>query len=82
MHVSGVDENLPFDDMPDDHRVLVTDNDRLETCRQVAGLVSRGYAGPISYEPFSPALLGMPRQELIALLRTSAEYVHSKITLG
>ena len=55
-------EDLPIDDRLDDHRVLVTGNDRLETCRQASALVTQGYAGPRSFEPFSSALLDMPQQ--------------------
>jgi len=79
VHISGVEEDLPFTEMLDDHRVLVTARDRLETCRQVATLVGRGYKGPISYEPFSASVHALPQQELIELVRESAEYVRSRI---
>jgi len=79
VHISGVEEDLPFTEMLDDHRVLVTEDDRLGTCRQVAALVDRGYTGPISYEPFSTSLQDLPREELIERVRASADYIRSRL---
>lgn len=72
-------EDLPIDDKLDDHRVLVTGNDRLQTCRQASALVTQGYAGPRSFKPFSSALHDMPQQELIESVRASTDYVRSQM---
>ncbi|KAG1648540.1 Diaminopropionate ammonia-lyase [Nymphon striatum] len=40
--------------MEDEHRVLVDSRDRLGNIDQIKALLKGGYAGPISYECFSP----------------------------
>ena len=57
VHVSGVtDPAVGIADMRDAHRVLVDTEDRLDNIGQIAMLLGAGYAGPISFEPFSPAV--------------------------
>ncbi|NGO52076.1 TIM barrel protein [Allomesorhizobium camelthorni] len=57
VHISGVtDKDVQVDDMRDPHRVLVDENDRLDNVGQIRTLLSAGYAGPLSFEPFSPAV--------------------------
>lgn len=55
VHVSGVtDQSVSVSEMRDPHRVLVTAGDRLGNVEQIATLQAAGWAGPISYEAFSP----------------------------
>lgn len=55
VHISGVvDASIAVDDMRDPHRVLVDGSDRLDNIGQIRALRSAGYAGPLSFEPFSP----------------------------
>jgi 2-keto-myo-inositol isomerase len=55
VHVSGVTEpRIPAREMRDEHRVLVDENDRLGNIVQLQDLRGSGYAGPISFEAFSP----------------------------
>lgn len=55
VHVSGVIEPaLVRSDMRDEHRVLVTEQDRLGNVRQLSALRTGGYSGPVSMEAFSP----------------------------
>ncbi|MFW5844409.1 MAG: xylose isomerase, partial [Spirochaetota bacterium] len=77
VHLSGVEENIPFEQMLDDHRILVGPKDRLETGRQVAALVGRGYSGPLAFEPFSPVIRETPPVQLLPQLRASAEFVRA-----
>lgn len=57
VHISGVaDKDVRVDDMRDPHRVLVDEKDRLDNVGQIRALRSAGYAGPLSFEPFSPAV--------------------------
>lgn len=57
VHISGVtDPGLAVEDMRDEHRVLVDDADRLDNLGQIRALAAAGYAGPFSFEPFSPAV--------------------------
>lgn len=54
VHISGVDdETVGIDDMRDPHRVMVTQNDRLDNVGQIRSLLAAGYAGPFSFEPFA-----------------------------
>jgi len=55
VHISGVvDPSLAVDQMEDEHRVLVDQDDRLGNIAQIQALIEAGYNGPISYECFSP----------------------------
>ena len=60
VHISGVeDPAVTVSDMRDGHRVLVGPGDRLGNISQIKALLSQGYAGPFSFEPFSPAVHGL-----------------------
>lgn len=55
VHISAVvDPKLTLAQMEDEHRVLIDAGDRLGNIEQIAALMAAGYAGPISYECFSP----------------------------
>jgi len=55
VHISGVsDPSVSVSEMRDEHRVLVDRNDRLGNIEQIEALAAAGYAGPVSFEPFSP----------------------------
>jgi len=54
IHISGVaDPTLSIDQMEDEHRKLVDDQDRLGNIDQINTLIEMGYTGPISMECFS-----------------------------
>ncbi|MDX3978310.1 TIM barrel protein [Shinella sp.] len=75
VHISGVeDAAVAVSDMRDGHRVLVGPADRLGNISQIKALLAAGYSGPLSFEPFSPAVhdVGDPQAavaESIAFLR-------------
>ncbi len=57
VHVSGVtNADLSPADMRDQHRGLVDRSDRLGNVVQLRSLMSGGYDGPISFEPFAPEI--------------------------
>ncbi|GIL01329.1 MAG: hypothetical protein BroJett030_12280 [Alphaproteobacteria bacterium] len=57
VHVSGVaDRSVTVTGMRDAHRVLVDGEDRIGNVEQIAALIDGGYAGPLSFEPFAPAV--------------------------
>jgi len=63
VHISGVaDPGVAVEDMLDGHRVLVGADDRLDNLGQIRRLLAAGFAGPFSFEPFSPTIqrLGDP----------------------
>lgn len=61
VHVSGVvDQSVTIGQMTDAHRILVDAADRLENVKQISELQALGYAGPVSFEAFSPAVHALP----------------------
>ena len=61
VHVSGVtDAALPFGSIRDEHRVLVTEQDRLGTLAQVRQLRDGAYGGLVSLEPFAVSVYSAP----------------------
>ncbi len=75
IHVSGVDEDVPKNACKDGHRVLATASDRMKSRDQLARMISLGYRGDISIEPFSPAVQSMSTSALAAALKKSIEYL-------
>jgi 2-keto-myo-inositol isomerase len=57
VHISGVDDaRTPPGDLRDSHRVLVGAADVLANARQIDTLLSRGYGGHLSFEPFAESV--------------------------
>ncbi len=71
VHLSGVTASLPLSKCRDEHRVLVTQDDRLESTSQVKILDSRGYRGSLSFEPFAPEVQRLAPSELKKALAES-----------
>ncbi len=69
VHISGVtDQTVTVAQMSDAHRVLVDRADRLGNIEQLAALAALGWAGPVSFEAFAPAVhdSANPRADLVA----------------
>jgi 2-keto-myo-inositol isomerase len=61
VHISGVaDPAVAADRMRDPHRVLVDVKDRLDNVGQIRDLLSGGYEGPLSFEPFADSVSTSP----------------------
>lgn len=78
VHISGVDDqSVSISDMRDPHRILVDAGDRLDNVGQIRALMAGGYAGPLSFEPFSPAVHGLadPADALAA----SIDFIQSRV---
>jgi 2-keto-myo-inositol isomerase len=61
VHISGVsDPRVAVTDMVDTHRVLIDKTDRLENVAQIRALISAGYTGPFSFEPFAGEVHALP----------------------
>ena len=56
VHLSGVDDTRPREQLTDAERIMLTPQDRLGTCEQVKALEARGYQGIYAFEPFAPEL--------------------------
>ncbi|NKC07151.1 TIM barrel protein [Klebsiella variicola] len=56
VHLSGVEDTRPREQLTDAERIMLTPQDRLGTCEQVKALEARGYQGVYAFEPFAPEL--------------------------
>lgn len=56
VHLSGVEDARPRENLTDDERIMLTEKDRLQTCEQIKHLEARGYQGVYAFEPFAPEL--------------------------
>ncbi|MDX7951577.1 TIM barrel protein [Lichenihabitans sp. Uapishka_5] len=78
VHISGVvDGTVARDAMQDAHRVLVTAGDRLDTLGQIRALVSGGYVGPLSFEPFADSV--SDAADIRGLLETSIAVIRDAL---
>lgn len=71
VHISGVEADLPPERCRDEHRLLVTDGDRVENIDQITILERRGYRGYYSFEPFSPEVQALSRADLEEAVKES-----------
>ena len=67
---------MPINEYRDNHRVLVTRQDRLQTKEQIELLLKLGYAGNISFEPFSKKVQEMEIESLKSAIDNSIEYIN------
>lgn len=64
VHLSGVDDMRPREDLTDNERIMLTPEDRLQTCEQIKKLETRGYQGIYAFEPFAPELAGWSEDDI------------------
>ena len=76
VHISGVtDASVALAELRDGHRVLVDADDVMDNLGQLRALIAAGYAGAISFEPFSKEVHDMP--DVAGALRASMAYIRS-----
>jgi len=75
VHISGVECNIPVDEYRDNHRVLVSGQDKLQSKEQIELLLKLGYAGDISFEPFSQKVQEMEIEKIKSAIDHSIEYI-------
>ena len=75
VHLSGVECNIPVEKYRDNHRVLITEQDRLQNREQLELLLKLGYAGNISFEPFSQKVQEMEIEKIKSAINHSIEYI-------
>lgn len=71
VHISGLEADLPPEQCRDEHRLLVTEGDRLQNTDQIKILERRGYRGFYSFEPFSPEVQALSRADLEEAVKES-----------
>ncbi len=75
VHISGVECNIPVEEYRDNHRILVIAQDRLQSREQIELLLKLGYAGNISFEPFSQEVQEMEIENIKSAIDQSIEYI-------
>ena len=75
VHISGVECNIPVEEYRDNHRVLVSGQDKLQSKEQIELLLKLGYAGNISFEPFSQKVQEMEIEKIKSAIDHSIEYI-------
>ena len=75
VHVSGVVSHIPSKQYRDDHRILITDGDRLKNREQLELLINLGYKGDISFEPFAKDVQEMEIEALAAAINQSIDFI-------
>lgn len=78
VHISGVVDPTPaVEEMQDRHRILVDRRDRLGNIEQIRDLLSNGYSGPLSFEPFSPEIHALDKP--VEALRLSMDFIQDSL---
>ncbi len=75
VHISGVESFIPIEQYRDDHRILVSAQDRLESKEQIELLLKLGYKGDISFEPFAKEVQKMEIEEIKSAIDKSIDYI-------
>lgn len=79
VHISGIDRtDLGPAELTEPDRGLVSKADRVGNIQQLQTLMSAGYAGYVSIEPFNPTVQQDP--SLASKLRASVDYVRTNMT--
>ncbi len=71
VHLSGVTAAGPIGAFRDPDRVYVDENDRVGNVASLRRIVSAGYTGAASFEPFSPVVHAYSRSVLVQVLNES-----------
>jgi 2-keto-myo-inositol isomerase len=75
VHISGVESVIPTEQYRDNHRILVSVQDRLKSKEQIELLIKLGYNGDISLEPFAKEVQKMEIEEIKSAINKSIGYI-------
>jgi 2-keto-myo-inositol isomerase len=75
VHISGVEDSIPVEQFLDAHRVLIGPQDRMKNKEVIRRLVSAGYLGVFSFEPFGDAVQKLSPDKLAASIEASLKYL-------
>ena len=81
VHISGIsDTRIKNNEMKDDHRELINNNDVLQNVEQIMNLKESGYNGVFSFEPFSKKIQNIdnPHNEVLK----SINYLNNACSLN
>jgi len=77
VHVSGVESDIQTHQYKDDHRILISPDDKLKNSEQIKLLVEQGYDGAISFEPFAKEIQTMEIDTLRSAVDESIKLIIS-----
>lgn len=77
VHISGVHQIPQDTSIRDEHRVLIDENDIMDTSKQIHTLEDEGYKGYYSFEPFAPSVQKMAKTDLRDAINKSLDYLMS-----
>lgn len=75
IHASGVYGGKHLNELNDDDRYLVDDQDILDNKGQILKLYAGGFQGIMSFEPFSPGIQGLPADDVKVKVRASMDFL-------
>lgn len=79
VHVSGVTADGSVSDFRDPDRVYVDADDRVGNVASLKNLVSAGFVGVASFEPFSPSVHGYSRDVMVEVLNKSIAFIRASL---
>ncbi len=79
VHISGVEDNLPKEDITDDNRILIREKDIMGNLKQIKDMFDGGYKGVFSFEPFGPAVQKLSIAELEEGLKESISLIEAAV---
>ncbi|KAB8312443.1 inosose isomerase [Erwinia endophytica] len=71
VHLSGVEDTRPTEQLTDEERIMLSDADVLRSVAQVRRLEKMGYRGIYSFEPFSSVMEGWSATQIEREIRQS-----------
>ncbi|MGP2467621.1 TIM barrel protein [Yersinia sp. 2540 StPb PI] len=77
VHLSGVEENRLKSTLTDEDRIMLSEQDKLNSKQQVANLERLGYQGIYAFEPFSSQLNIWSEADIEREIRQSMAYLQS-----
>ena len=77
VHLSGVEDSRPTAELTDEQRIMLSDNDVLNSAAQVRRLEQMGYHGAYAFEPFSSALADWREADIEREIRHSIELLQA-----
>jgi 2-keto-myo-inositol isomerase len=75
VHISGVEADLPENQIQDEHRILIGSQDMIHNKEQIQRFERKGYTGIYSFEPFSPEIHSMSPETLTEALKESLNFM-------
>lgn len=75
VHISGVEDAIPKEAFLDGNRILPGPKDVMQSKKTVEALAASGFAGDVSFEPFSKVVQEMDASRLSAALALSMEWL-------